>query len=476
MKRKIIVIVSIVVLVLAVAGVFVWQRTTSSATTKTATQTTTVQRGVLAATVSAAGNVSAPNQVAVAFESSTLETSARVAKVSVKVGDTVKKGQVLMEVDTTKLNLALKTAQSNLSSAQVSYDQTKSDLQFALRTAQASLESAKSNLEAAKVSNAQNPNSAIVAKANLETATITLQKAQADYNTVAWRGDIGMTTQSATLQSATIAYQSAQASYKIAAAKINDSELVSAQATYTNAQVSLEQAQKNLETKLASAQATLDSAKLNVEQAQRNLDNAKLVAPYDGIVSAVNYGAGDNASGTAVTIVDLSLLQVKVTVAEVDIAKIQVGETATMTLDALSGKTYNAKVIAISPVGTVSSGVVSYAVTLEITNSDGAIKPGMTANLTIEVERHDNALLVPTRAVSTKGNQKVVTVQMKDQSVQKVVTIGLSNDTSIEITNGLQEGDVVVVNQTTTKATTTTTGGGGIGIPGLGGAGGPPPN
>jgi len=469
MKRKTIFIGIIIALALIGGAVYVWQNQQAKATATASVQTTTVKRGSLAATVSAAGNVSAPNQVAAAFESSTLEVSGRVAKVNVKVGDTVTKTQVLMEVDATKLNLALKTAQSNLSSAQVSYDQTKADLNFALRTAQASFDSAKASLDAAKSSNAQNPNSLIVAKANLDTATIAVQKAQGDYNTVAWRGDVGMTTQAASLQTATIAYQSALASYKIAAAKINDSDLTAAQATYTNAQVALEQAQKNLETKLATAQATLDNAKLEVEQAQRNLENAKLVAPYDGVISVVNYGIGDNASGTAVTIVDLSLLQVKVTVAEVDVAKIKVGQTATMTLDALSGKTYNAKVIAISPVGTVTSGVVNYTTTLEITDADGSIKPGMTANLTIEVERRDNVLLIPTRAVQTKGNQKIVTVQLKGQSVTKVVTVGLSNDTYVEIMDGLQEGDVVVINQTTTRSTTT---GGSIGIPGIGG--GPP--
>jgi len=474
MKRKLILIGIIVVIALIAGGVYIWQTQQAKATAAASVQTVTVRRGSLAATVSAAGNVSAPNSVAAAFESSTLDVSARVAKVNVRVGDTVKKGQVLMEVDTTNLNLALKTAQSNLASAQVSYDQTKNDLNFTLRTAQAAFDSAKTNLEAAKASNAQNPNNLIVAKANLDTAEITLRKAQGDYNKIAWRGDVGMTTEAAALQSATIAYQSALASYKIAAVKINDSDLKAAQATYTNAQVALEQAQKNLETKLATAQATLDNAKLNVEQAQRALDNAKLVAPYDGVVSAVNYGIGDNAMGTAVTIVDLSVLQVKVTIAEVDVAKVKLGQTAKMTLDALTGKTYNAKVIAISPVGAVTSGVVNYTATLEITDADSAIKPGMTANLTIEVERRDNVLLVPTRAVTTKGNQKVVTVKQKDQSVTKAVTVGLSNDIFIEIMDGLQEGDVVVISQTTTRSTTT--GGGAMGIPGIsGGPGGPPP-
>jgi HlyD family secretion protein len=460
MKRNRIII--IVVVVVIIAAFFVIRQMTASPAPAASVQTTTVQRGNLAATVSAAGNVSAPNQVAAAFETSTLNVSGRVAKVNVKVGDTVKTGQVLMEVDTSQLTLALQTAQSNLASAQVSYDQTKSDLNFALRTAKASFDSAQSNLDAAIASNTQNPNSLIVAKASLDTALVTLQKAQGDYNTVAWRGDVGMTSQAAALQSATIAYQSALASYNIAAAKINDSSLKSAQATYTNAQVSLEQAQKNLATKLALAQATLDNAKLEVEQAQRNLENAKLVAPYAGIVSAVNYGVGDRATGTAVTIVDLSLLQVKVTVAEVDVAKIKLGQTATMTLDALTGKTYNAKVIAISPVGTITQGVVNYTVTLEITNSDGSIKPSMTANLTLEVERRDNVLLIPTRAIRTQGTQKTVTVVYKGQNIPTQVNVGLTNDQSAEITSGLQEGDVVVINTTQTRQTGGMPGGGGM--------------
>ncbi len=466
MKRNVL-IPSIIVIVLAVVGFIVWQRVTASATNSSVkVQTTSVQLGTLAASVSAAGNISAPSQVALAFTS-----SGRVAQVNVKVGDLVKKNQVLLELDATDLNLSLKTAQVGLTSAQASYDQTKADLQFALRDAQANLTSAQASLDAAKAANAQNPNSLIVAKANLDTATITLHQAQAAYDQVAWQPNVGMSTQATTLQSATIAYQSALASYKIAAAAINDSALKQAQASFANAQTAVEQAQKDLDTKLVSAQATLDNAQVALTQAQRNLDNTKLVAPFDGAIAAVNFGVGDTASGTAVTLVDLSQLQVKVTIAEVDIAKIKVGQTAALTMDALSGKTYNAQVIAISPVGAVTSGVVNYTTTLALTDADNSIKPGMTANLTIEVERHDNVLLVPLRAVKTQGNQKVVTVQAQGQLVVTKVTTGLSNDTSIEITSGLQAGEVVLINQTTTR-TNTNAGGGILGI----GGGGPPPN
>lgn len=422
MKRKGLVISLLVVVVLVAAGYWGWQKyTAGTAKTTVAMQTATVTRGSLVATVSAAGNVSAPATIDLAFPS-----SARVTQVSVQVGDVVKKGQVLMQVDTTDLESSLRTAQLSLADAQASYD-------------------------SAKISYDQNPNELVVAKAALDKATVTLQQAQADYDTVAWRPDVGMTTQAATLQSATSDYMSALATYKMTISSIND--------------IALKQ-----------AQIKLDEAKLAVDDAQRNLDNETLVAPFDGIVSAVNYGVDDTASGTAVTVVDLSQLRVEVTVSEVDIAKIKVGETAEMTMDALTDKTYNAKVISISPVGTVTSGVVNYTVALEITNSDEQIKPGMTATLAIEVDRRDNVLLVPTRAVRTQGTQKIVTVLSNGEPVSTKVTIGLSNESSVEVTSGLQEGDVVALNQTTTT-TTNVAGGGGLGILGIGGGpSGPPPN
>lgn len=466
MKRKFLIVGIIVILALIGVGVYVWQTQARATTTTTAQQTTPVRRGSLAATVSAAGNVSAVNQIALAFQ-----TSGVVTKVNVTVGSVVKKDQVLMELDSTDLNLALKNAQVSWVSAQANYEQTVADLNYALRNAQTSLETAKSNLDAAVVKNAQNPNSLLIAKASLDKALITLQQAQAEYNKIAWRADVGMSSQAATLQQATIDYQVALANFKTTEATINDTALKEAQAQYANAQTALEQAQKNLDTKMRAAQASLDSAKLALEQAQRNLDKAKIIAPFDGVVAAVNYSIGDSAGSTAaVTVVDLAHLQIKVTVAEVDLAKIKVGNPAQVTLDALPGKMYEAKVIAISPSGTVTQGVVNYPILLELTNADDAIKPGMTANLTIEVERRDNVLLIPTRAVRTQGNQRIVTVQQADgQLVPTRVTTGLSSDTLVEIVSGLKEGDVVIVTQTTTRTGNVP---GGMGIPGMGG---PPP-
>jgi HlyD family secretion protein len=419
MKRNWVIIGIVIIVVIIVGVILAMNRLvpgTQPAAASARATTASVTRGNLVATVSAAGNIAAPEDAQLAFQQ-----SGRVSKVNVQVGDVVKKGQLLMEVDTSDLELALKTAQTNLVNAQA-------------------------NLESAKIKNAQNPNQLLVAKASLDKAQIALQKAQADYNTVAWRPDVGMTPQAQALQSATIDYQSALANYQMTASNIND--------------LALKQ-----------AQTQVDSAQLAVDQAKRNIEKARIYAPFDGVVSAVNVSVGDNASGVAVVVVDLNQLQVKVTVAEVDIAKIKIGQTANMTLDALPGKTYTAKVLAIAPVATVTQGVVNYPVTVAVTNADGQIKPGMTANLQITVDQRENVLLVPLRAVRTQGNQRTVTVQYQGQDIPVPVTIGLTNDQFAEITSpGLKEGDQLVLNQTTTR--TGTGGGPGGGAFFIGGPGG----
>lgn len=407
MKRNTIIIGIVVVVILITAAIFGLQRLNASAATTARLPTATVERGTLVATVSAAGNVSAVKSAALAFQ-----TTGRVTVVNAQVGDVVKANQLLMQLDTTDLLLALKNAQAGLVSAQANYD-------------------------SAKAKDAQNSNQLIVAKGQLDKAIVTLQQAQGNYNAIAWRGDVGATPQAAALQSATIDYQTALANFNLTAATINDSAL-------------------------RVAQASLDGAKVAVEQAQRNIDKARIIAPFDGIVAAVNYNVGDSAgTNTALALADISTLQVKVTLAEVDVAKVKVGQSAQMTLDALPGATFDAQVTALGPVATVTSGVVNYPVIVSVNNPNSSIKPGMTANLAIQVDRRDNVLLIPTRAVRTQGNQKQVTVLYKGQSINTPITTGLASDTQIEVMSGLKEGDQVVVQQTTTRSTSFGPGGGG---------------
>ena len=339
----------------------------------------------------------------------------------------VKDGRVLMELD-------------------------PSDLQLALQTAQASLSNAQASLDSAKIKASESTSQLIIAKTALDSAAATLQTAQTAYDTIVWRPDAGLMPQATTLQTATDTYRSALANYNITAANLADtSALKTAQNNATQAQ-----------TGVAQAQTSVNQAQIAVQQAQDNLDRAKPVSPISGTVYAVNYNVGDIASSTAVSIVDLSQIQVKVTVAEVDVASIKLGQTAQLTMDALPGLTYTGTVAAINPVGTISSGVVNYGVIVALTDPDGDVLPGMTANLAIVTARHDNVLLAPLRAIKTQGNQKVATVLYQGQQIVTPVTTGLQNDTQVEITSGLKVGDELVTGVTTTTAPRG--GGGGAGV------------
>jgi RND family efflux transporter MFP subunit len=416
MKRDMIIVTIVTLIVVGISGYLGWQKMSATAAAATVrVQNATVTRGTISATVGAAGNVSTVRNTSLTFQ-----VAGKVAQMNVQVGDVVKAGQTLAQLDTTDLQLSLKTAQVNLNASQIT-------------------------LNDAVTKNAQSPNQLIVAKTQLEKARIALEQAQGAYNRIAWRGDVGGTTEAANLQTATIEYQSSVANFNMTQATINDSAV------------------KN-------AQAAVEKDKIALEQAQRNLDKAKIVAPYDGYISAVNVNPGDSASTStaAIALADLNALQVKVTVAEVDIAKLNIGQSAQVTFDALGTKPYTATVMTMGPVGTVTQGVVNYPVTLSVKNSDGAIKPGMTANIAINVEQRDNVLTVPLRAVRTQGNQRTVTINYKGQQISLPVTIGLSNETSVEILGGVREGDQVMLQQTTTR----TGGGGGLGIPFIGGGGG----
>jgi HlyD family secretion protein len=270
----------LVFIVLAGAGGFWYYRQQTAASAATTRSTATVTRGSLVATVSGAGNIAAPQQTNLSFAL----TGAPITQINVQVGDKVQAGQVLAQVDDSNLQLSLRSAQAQLTSAQASLDALRQPpLEADVNAAKARVASAQSAYDAAVAKNAHNADQITVAKATLDKAAITLQQAQAAYDQIAWRSDVGMSSQAATLQQATIDYQSALASYNLTLVTINDSAVKSAAQTLASAKANLASVTASAtEQELAQAQASVDSAQVAVEQAQRKLDQAKIIAPFDG--------------------------------------------------------------------------------------------------------------------------------------------------------------------------------------------------
>jgi multidrug efflux pump subunit AcrA (membrane-fusion protein) len=276
-------------------------------------------------------------------------------------------------------------------------------------------------------------------------------------------------------------------------------QLTSAQNQYDSAVLGV--AVKNQEPKpeeLAQSQASVTSAEQQVASAQKNVDDTILRAPVAGVVAAVNgtvgqqsnsgsgstgstgaTGSTDTSSSSSgsgfIDLTDVGVLNVKVGFTESDAPKVNIGQAAEITLAALPEEEFTGEVIAMDTSSTVVSNVVTYYATVAFDGSPKNVKPGMTASVTVVLDKRDNVVTLPTSAVSTTGTSETVTVKKSDGSTEaRTITIGLRGDNAVEITSGLEAGEQVVL---TTAADTGTglpnfPGGGGLGGGGLGG--GPP--
>lgn len=232
--------------------------------------------------------------------------------------------------------------------------------------------------------------------------------------------------------------------------------------------------------KLKSGADPLDiqSQKLSVQQranalsdAQEKLADYSIRAPFDCIVASIPVKVGDEASsGTTIATIITKQRIAEVTLNEVDVAKAKVGQQVTLTFDAIDGLDIAGSVSEIDSVGTISSGVVTYAVKIAFDTQDDRVKPGMSVTAAIITNVKQDALLVPSSAVKNKGVNKTVDLYNNGTPTTMTVETGISNDTKTEITSGLKEGDTVVVQTINSSAATPATQQGGLRFPGLGGA------
>lgn len=211
-------------------------------------------------------------------------------------------------------------------------------------------------------------------------------------------------------------------------------------------------------------------AELNVETKQNAYNDCFIRASFDGVIASLTAKVGQTASGTIGTIIAKQKI-VKVSLNEVDIAKIKLGQKATLTFDAIEGLDMTGVVEEIDSVGTVSSGVVTYNVSITLDVDDSRVKPGMSVSATIITDSVSDAIVVSNSAVKTKNGSSYVEVfdsalptpatgvTGSTSSVaprQVAVETGLSNDTSTVITSGLKEGDIVVTKTITTSSSSST--------------------
>jgi RND family efflux transporter MFP subunit len=484
-----------VLMLLAAAGVggywaythyFVQPSTVQAQTLKTGT----VSQGDILITADGTGNLLPSAEKTVSFL-----TSGTVAEVKVKVGDKVKSGDVLAKLNTLDLDSAVREATYTLEQARLALQkaQRKATDGTDLAIATQSLENARLGIVSAQGS---------YASTQLADITVELQKAKFwdDY----WQSELGdawlALQQNPNSDNRKIHYEDmgsraadAHATYLNIQQEADNNKtaaqrgLVSAQESYLSALSSYNDTKYSDPVK--EAELTVLQAEIKLTKAQADLQNATLVAPITGTITAVTIEAGNGIASDStgsITISDLDTPLVRFYVEESDYGKVVVGNQVSMTFTSLSDRTFTGKIVSVNPALVTESNtqaVQAYA-SIDQSTQAASFLSGMSAEVVVIAQETRNAALAPLEALRelTTGQYSVFVVKDDGTLELRQVEVGLKDLVNAEITSGVTPGEVLSLGtQTATQTTKTTTQSStssqsqGLGGPMDGGFGGPPP-
>ena len=260
-----------------------------------------------------------------------------------------------------------------------------------------------------------------------------------------------------------------------------DTKLDQAKYKVTNAKAKYERMEylhsigAKADSELEDALYEYQTALSGLEGVQSNVDDTTIVSPIDGFVIGEPLSVGTlvaqgvNNPTVIMNIVDLSSKQIRAKIDETDIGKVEVGQTATFTVDAYNGKTFTARVASISQTDvnkswssstTTTASVIYYNVTLDVDDPENLLKPSMTARVNINVAEKNNVLLVPLAALKTNNEGQYVERVNRDGTTENVsVTVGIYSDDKVEIVSGLNEGDQLTVSYAKSKTSSSSNSG-----------------
>lgn len=327
------------------------------------------------------------------------KTPGKVQALNVKVGSTVKTGDILFTLDSSSLQAQLEQQQASIQSAKANLDKTQSSgidqqivqQQQALNTAQINYNDAKNN------------------------------------------------------------YDREQSLYSAGAAPKQD--LDNATTKLENADASLSAAQQNLNLtrekvgpeSIEVAQAQVNQAQAGLKSIQSQIDDTVIKSPISGVVSAVNIHQGEITSSAqaSVTILDLSSIIAETNVPDAMLSKISIGQSIPVTIPSLSNKKLTGTIDTITP--NIDSKTQEYLIKVRIPNSDGSLKSGMYSKVSFPDQVKNNVITVPNEAVKVENGVSYL-FTVRSNKVKKIaVTTGLSNDKVTEITSSsIEDGDKII--------------------------------
>ena len=502
MKR----IIIIVVIIVAILGTFlVWRQVNAQRSQEELLadlQTVSAERGALISTIGATGIVRSNQSATLNWQ-----TSGTVDQVLVSEGEEVKTGQVIALLEETSLPQNVILAQADLVTAeQALEDLLNSELQQAIalqavEEAQQALDDINNpDLQQAlalqaiadaqkavnlaetaylNVKGSASQTDVDAAEAQVEIARAELEAAQDRYAPYADKPENNLTRANLLSQVAQAQqkYDMAVRNYNGLIASASDTDIALAEANLATAKAQLLDSERQyerikdgpnpadvalLEAQLKDAQREWERikdgpdpkdiavAQARIDAAKATLNQKQITAPFNGVVTMVNCKYGDQVApgSPAFRIDDLSHLMVDLDVSEIDVNRTSVGQNVTMTFDAIQGTQYTGKITEVSLVGSQVEGIVNFSVTIEITDADSKVRPGMTSVVNIVVGELDDVLLVPSRAVRVVNNARVVYLLLGSGQLEQVeITLGATSDVYSEVAAGdIEVGDQIVLN------------------------------
>jgi HlyD family secretion protein len=409
----------------------------------------------LTAIVGATGTVRANQTTQLSWQ-----TNGRIGKIDVEIDDRVTAGTVLAQLSDNSLSQSIILARADLVEAERSLDNLRTSDTASAQAyhahvqAQQELDDAKEKRESKQYGRAD-PENLDIAEAQLVIAEDQVTKAEQTYDLVDDRlpSDPIRASAFSALAEAKQERDRKLANLNWLLGRPDELEVSEVNARVQVAEAELADATREWERlKDGPDPDDIKGAEARVAALRSTLALAELTAPFGATVTQINSKVGDEVNPGTVTfrLDDLSTLLVDVLIPEVDINQIQPGQNVRLTFDANPDQEYEGVVSEVARVGTESGGVVNFMVTIEITNSEARVLPGMTAAVTIVVNQLDDVFLVPNRAVRLMQGERIVYVLRDGVAVPVPITIGASADLYSELVSGdIQEGALIILNPPT---------------------------
>jgi HlyD family secretion protein len=495
-------IISVLVLVIIAIGSYFIFRNSASGETMYITEN--VKKGDIITTVSGTGQVEASNTIDIKPK-----TTGDITYVGVKVGETVKKGKLIASVDSRDSKIALENAQISLAKLTKDPDaltllQKENSLDESYDNGWNSISSfvtdmtlIVSDLEGLYGSdgylgykNISSLSSTGKTKVNIaessyydaEKSIDEISKLYKSLSRSSSRDEIDELIKKSYESSKIIAnaikntetafnYVVKDLEYEnnsnTSSTRVDITSWMSSSNNYVNNLLSSinsikEGTQSLKDTVSGSDELDIRSAELSLQSKQYAYNDCFIYASFDGVIATLTARVGESSGSSVGTLITKQKI-VTIPFNEVDVTSIKLEQKATITFDAIEDLSVSGVVAEIDPVGTVSSGVVTYNVKIAFDSADDRIKPGMSANTEIITQEKKDILTVTSSAVKTKNKKvyvEIFEVPLPNSNngtgsvssvspIRKEVTIGLSDDSKTEIISGLNEGDQIVLKTTT---------------------------